>query len=536
MDFPVIVAGGGPVGLATAYELQSRGIQVLLVERNASTTRHPKMDVTNGRSMELFRRFGLAEAIRDVAVPRSSPMDVVWVTRLSEWVLARFAYPNVDEWRDEIRRVNDGAQPLEPYMRLSQVVLEPTLRALLEQSPHVEVRFGWSFEHFDDDGESVHVTLREVATGRLEKKRCALLAGCDGGGSLVRERLGFSWEGEHNVARFYMVHFRSEARDLLQRFGIAWHYQSPTGSTLIAQDDREIWTLHCLLPEDAASEDIDPAQLVFDALGREIPIEVIQANPWSPHLVLSTGYGRGRVWLAGDAVHQVIPTGGYGMNTGIGDAADLAWKFAAVLEGWGGPLLLSSIEAERRPVGAGVVKASGGHMQVRFEIAKAYDPIIHEATPEGAAARMKYGKLISSLGNLENEARGVELGYRYRHSPIVCAEGDEPGWTARDYVPSTWPGARAPHVFLEDGTAIFDLFGPWFTLLRFTDASAEPLLDAARLRNVPVELLDVRDEKAHAIYERDFILIRPDQHVAWRGNVMPDDPLAVVDRVRGAAQ
>ncbi|MCW6536752.1 FAD-dependent oxidoreductase [Sphingomonas lycopersici] len=536
MDFPVIVAGGGPVGLATAYELQSRGIQVLLVERNASTTRHPKMDVTNGRSMELFRRFGLAEAIRDVAVPRSSPMDVVWVTRLSEWVLARFAYPNVDEWRDEIRRVNDGAQPLEPYMRLSQVVLEPTLRALLEQSPHVEVRFGWSFEHFDDDGESVHVTLREVATGRLEKKRCALLAGCDGGGSVVRERLGFSWEGEHNVARFYMVHFRSEARDLLQRFGVAWHYQSPTGSTLIAQDDREIWTLHCLLPEDAASEDIDPAQLVFDALGREIPIEVIQANPWSPHLVLSTGYGRGRVWLAGDAVHQVIPTGGYGMNTGIGDAADLAWKFAAVLEGWGGPFLLPSIEAERRPVGAGVVEASGGHMQVRFEIAKAYDPIIHEATPEGAAARTKYGKLISSLGNLENEARGVELGYRYRNSPIVCAEGDEPKWTARDYVPSTWPGARAPHVFLEDGTAIFDLFGPWFTLLRFTDASAEPLLDAARLRNVPVELLDVRDEQVHAIYERDFILIRPDQHVAWRGNVMPDDPLAVVDRVRGAGQ
>jgi 2-polyprenyl-6-methoxyphenol hydroxylase-like FAD-dependent oxidoreductase len=536
VDFPVIVAGGGPVGLATAYELQSRGIRVLLVERNATTTRHPKMDITNGRSMELFRRMGVAEAIRDAAVPRSSPMDVVWVTRLNEWELARFPYPDVDSWREQIRQTNDGSQPLEPYMRLSQVVLEPTLRALLERSPLVEIRFGWAFESFEDDGEGVEVTLREVATGRSETRRCALLAGCDGGGSLVREALGFRWEGVHNVAPFYMVHFRSHARDLLQRFGIAWHYQSPGGATLIAQDDSEIWTLHCILPEGAAAEEVVPEQLVFEALGREFPLEVIQANPWSPHLVLATGYGGGRVWLAGDAVHQVIPTGGYGMNTGIADAVDLAWKFAAVLEGWGGSALLSSIEAERRPVGAGVVEASGGHMQIRFEIANAYDPVIHEATPEGRAAREKYGDLIASLGNLENEARGVELGYRYRGSPIICSEGDEPEWDARRYVPSTWPGARAPHVFLTDGTAIFDHFGPWFTLVRFTEAEAEPLLAAARQRGVPVKLLDVRDGHARAIYERDLVLVRPDQHVAWRGNAMPEDPLAVVDRIRGAAQ
>ncbi|MDR7156697.1 2-polyprenyl-6-methoxyphenol hydroxylase-like FAD-dependent oxidoreductase [Sphingobium xenophagum] len=536
MDVPVIVAGGGPVGLATAFELQARGVDVLLVERNPSTTRHPKMDVTNGRSMEIFRRLGIAEAIRDVAVSRSNPMDVVWVTRLAEWELARFHYPNVDEVRALIKERNDGSQPLEPNMRLSQVVLEPKLKEFLEKCPRVEMRFGWAFEGFEEDDEAVTVKLREVASDKIEYKRCALLAGCDGGGSLTREQLGFSWQGNLNVARFYMVHFHSDATDLLQNFGIAWHYQSPLGSTLIAQDDKQIWTIHCILPEDVDASSIEPERLVFEALGREFPIEVIQANPWSAHLVCANGYGHGRVWMAGDSVHQVIPTGGYGMNTGMGDAADLAWKYAAVLEGWGGPKLLTSIDTERRPVGERIIEASGTHMRTRLRIAEAYNPMIHEDSVEGAQARANYGKLIQDLGNLENEAHGIELGYRYRSSPIICHEDDEPQWQVRSYVPSTWPGVRAPHVFLESGTAIFDLFGPWFTLIRFTDASPEPLLHAASERNVPLTLLDIKEQHVRGIYERDFVLIRPDQHVAWRGNTMPEDPFAVIDRIRGATE
>jgi 2-polyprenyl-6-methoxyphenol hydroxylase-like FAD-dependent oxidoreductase len=180
IEVPVLVVGGGPVGLTTALALQRRNIRVLVVERNPTTTRHPKMDVTNGRSMEHFRRLGIADRIRDIAVPRDHCMDVAWVTRLSEWELARFEYVNVHEWHDNIRAQNDGSQPLEPNMRLSQVVLEPALREILETCPLVDLRFGWAFESLTQDAEGVTATIRNTATGVTETVRCALLAGCDG--------------------------------------------------------------------------------------------------------------------------------------------------------------------------------------------------------------------------------------------------------------------------------------------------------------------------------------------------------------------
>ncbi len=533
-EFQVVVAGGGPVGLTTALDLVNRGVRVLVLERNPATTRHPKMDVTNGRSMEHFRRLGVAERIRDKAVPRENCMDVTWVTRLSEWELARFKYPNVHEWREQIRQHNDGSQPLEPNMRLSQVVLEPELRDLLEASPLAEIRFGWAFEDFAEDEDGVTVTALEVATGKRHEIRCALLAGCDGGGSVVREKLGFELNGDFNVLRVFMTHFRSPAKDFLQSFGVVWHYQSPDGSTLIAQDDEQIWTLHAMLPPGTDEAAIDPKQIVYRALGREFPLDVLQANAWSPHLVVTSGSGRGRVWLAGDSVHQLIPTGGYGMNTGIAESADLAWKFAAVLQGWGGPRLLDTIDTERRPIAQLSVNASRENAGVRLQIAQNYDPVIHQDTPAGAAARDKLGKLILELGNAENESLGVELGARYRNSPIICHEGDEPEWDRVRFIPSTWPGVRAPHVFLESGEAMFDLFGPGFTLIRFADVDVDSLTAAAAARGVPLKLLDVRDANARKIYERDLVLVRPDHYVAWRGDAAPADALAVIDHVRGA--
>jgi len=563
-EIPVLIAGGGPVGLVLALELEHRGIDAILVERNAHTTRHPKMDVTNGRSMEHFRRLGIAAEIRSHGVPSDHPMSVVWSTRAGEWELARFEYPSVDWGRDIIRYVNDGSLPLEPDLRISQVVLEPVLKGILEKrGSHVQVRFGWGLENFDQDDEGVTATVRSTETGETETIRSRYMAGCDGAGSVTREGLGIAlddlsvrdlmratggaWKALTGAVkgllrgqrppdgRVYMIHFKSQDRAFFERFGTSWHIQSPVGGTIISQNDVDTWTIHVPLSSGMDAEAIDPRQFLFERLGAEIDCEIIVANPWRPRLSLAKSYGEGRVWLAGDSAHQVIPTGGYGMNTGVGDAVDLGWKLAALLEGWGGPELLPSYEVERHHVGLRNRYASARHMSVRMRIGEAYTPLVHEDSPRGEQARRHLGARIQELGNLENEALGVEIGYRYDASPVVCQEGGSaPPYEMEQYVPSTWPGARLPSLFLADGSAVLDRLGRGFTLLRLADRDTTSLERAAAERGVPLEVVDVRDARARALYERDLVLVRPDQHVAWRGDTAPNDALAVIDRVRGA--
>lgn len=533
-DCDVLIAGGGPVGLLLAYELQARGVSVILVERNRETTRHPKMDITNGRSLELMRRFGLAERVRDVAVPRDHGMDVVWVSRFSEWELARFRYADPLTRQAEIRARNDGSQPLEPDMRLSQIVLEPLLRDALVATGKVDVRFGVELTGFEQDADGV--TARVIdRDGRRVAIRARLLAGCDGGRSTVRAALGIECSGQWAVAQLYMVHFALDDAAAMRRHGRAWHYQAPLGATLIAQDDDRTLTLHKLLPPGTDVAAIDPRAFLYATLGLEFGCTILRANAWTPHLVVADRYGAGRVWLAGDAAHQYVPTGGYGMNTGVGDAADLGWKFAAFVQGWGGDGLLASIERERRPVGLANCQAAAAHAAVRGQIDRAYTPDIHADSAAGAAARAALGAHILALGNAENEARGIEFGYRYRDTPIIVRDTDdaEPEWRQLDYVPSTWPGARPPHLFLADGSALFDHFGMGFTLVVFVADDGAALLDSAAALGLPLKILRIDDAAVRAVYERDYVLIRPDQIVAWRGNQLPADCRALLDTVRG---
>lgn len=562
----VLIAGGGPVGLILALELEHRGIDAILVERNPTTTRHPKMDVTNGRSMEHFRRLGILDEIRSHAVPSDHPMTVVWCTRLAEWEVARFDYPSIDWGRDIIRYVNDGSLPLEPDMRISQVVLEPVLKGILERdSKHVDVRFGQALESFVEDDEGVTATLRDSATGETSEIRCQYLAGCDGASSVVRKQLGIELDelsqrdlmsaaggilqtlkglvkGLLRGARppsgaMYMIHFKSNDLDFMERFGTVWHIQSPVGGTIISQNDEDTWTIHVPLPGGVDADAIDPKTFLFDHVGAEFECEVIVANAWRPRLCLARSYGAGRVWLAGDSVHQVIPTGGYGMNTGVGDAVDLGWKLAAALEGWGGDQLLPSYDAERRAVGFTNRAASARHMGIRLQIGAAHSPVVHEDSEAGARAREAFGAKILELGNLENEALGIEIGARYDASGVVCYEGETPPPVEMaSYVPTTQPGARIPSLFLEDGRALFDFLGKGFTLLRLADVDATPLVEAARERGVPLDIVDLREERVRTIYERDLVLVRPDQHVAWRGDAAPTDAISVIDRVRGAIE
>ncbi|MGY4506383.1 2-polyprenyl-6-methoxyphenol hydroxylase-like FAD-dependent oxidoreductase [Bradyrhizobium sp. GM24.11] len=311
---PILIAGGGPVGMTLANVLAHFGIRSMVVEKNATTTRHPKMDITNSRSMELFRKFGLADALRHAAVPEDHSFDVSWITSLAGYELHRFRYMTPSEFRKQIRVKNDGTQPLEPPMRVSQVEIEPVLKKSIDARPEVDVRFGVAFESFEEKDDRVIAVLREQGTGAQEQVSCQYLVGCDGGSSRVRAGLGIQLEGQSRVGELYMIHFRSTERDLLQRWGVAWHYQSPLG-TMIAQNDDDIWTLHVpVLPGQDATK-LDPRALVEAYAGRPFAFDILVANAWTPHLLVAESYGRGRVLLAGDSAHQFIPTGGYGMNS-----------------------------------------------------------------------------------------------------------------------------------------------------------------------------------------------------------------------------
>jgi 2-polyprenyl-6-methoxyphenol hydroxylase-like FAD-dependent oxidoreductase len=532
----VLIAGGGPVGMTLACELVQRGVTCMLVERNADTTRHPKMDITNARSMELFRRLGLVDALRSVAVPEMNNFDVSWITSLSGHELHRFRYPSVAEWRRMIRDRNDGSMPGEPPMRVSQVEIEPVLRRVLVGA-RVEARWGIALEDLSQDMNGATATVR-TADGATEQVRCHYLVGCDGGTSRVRNCLGIRLDGQARVMPRFMTHFCSTATDVLQRWGVAWHYQSAAGS-LIAQNDRDIWTLQTRWPQDMAPESVDPHVLLRGFAGCDFDYEILVANAWTPHLVVAERYRLGRVFLAGDAAHQYIPTGGYGMNTGVGDACDLGWKLAAVLRGFGGPGLLASYDAERRPVGWRNCEASKRHTQVRAEIATLYRGDLTAAGSEGDAARVQAGRRIAAIGNAENESFGIELGYAYSRSPVICAESgmDIPDDPLR-YVPTTAPGVRLPSVFLDGGVPIFDRLGRWFTLICVGVPPSGPLLAAAAKHRMPLEVLQTDQRNLIKVYGSGLLLVRPDQHIAWRGRACEDSRAAgaIVARVLGREQ
>jgi 2-polyprenyl-6-methoxyphenol hydroxylase-like FAD-dependent oxidoreductase len=499
----VLIAGGGPVGMTLAHVLAHFGVRSILVERNETTTRHPKMDITNARSMELFRRVGLADKLRAVAVPESQPFDVSWITTLTGEELHRFVYPGVAQFREKMRALNDGTMPSEPPMRVSQVIIEPVLKAAIEASPLIDVRFGTAFESFVQDQHGVSVTL---LTG--ETIRADYLIGCDGGGSRVRELLGIGLSGQARVAQRFITHFRSKETHLLQRWGAAWHYQSDKG-TLVAQNDRDTWTLLSRFPDGLTFDEVDPSKLIEAFVGAPIDHEIIVCNAWWPNLLVADSFGERRVLLAGDAVHQVIPTGGYGMNTGVGDAFDLGWKLAAMLNGFGGAKLLASYEQERRPVALANCAGSARHNGVRIKNGALYGAGLGNA---------EMARQIAAHGNRENESFGLEMGYSYHASPIVLPSPTEaPSTDPVAYVPTTLPGSRLPSVFLADGSNLHEHLGPWFTLLCLADCDAKGFAEAACAMGIPLQIARVDMTGHEALYQGPALLVRPDQHIAWRG-------------------
>jgi 2-polyprenyl-6-methoxyphenol hydroxylase-like FAD-dependent oxidoreductase len=532
LDTQVRVVGAGPVGLTLAIELGRRGVGCTIVEQKPAPAKLPKMERCNARTMEIYRRMGIVEKVRAAGLPAHCPMDVFIVTSLIEPPLLHLPYPSVAEARAQIAAKNDGTLPLEPYQLISQYTLEPLLKSIAETIPRVSVRYGCTFVSFAQDAAGVTAEI-ETAAGAREQISADYLVGCDGGTSTVRRQLGIKLAGDADLARFRQALFRCD--DLYERISIGkgrhYHVADGRATFLIVQDDTRHFTLHATVESDA-----EMATMFEKAVAMPVAYDMLSVGEWRQNLLLAERYGEGRVFLAGDAVHLVIPTGGLGMNSGVGEATDLAWKLAAVLQGWGGPGLLASYEIERRQVGERNVAASRFAAKGRRAWRAEYRPCLRDNTPEGAAARAHLARFADREQRKSNEMIGAELGYRYVDSPIIWPEpGEGPPHEFIDYVPSTWPGARLPHVWLNDGTALHDRIGDGFTLLRLgrTRADAAPLAQAVRATGAPLDVLDIKDETPRAVYGCDLLLVRPDLHVAWRGNGLPDSPAQVAARVTG---
>jgi 2-polyprenyl-6-methoxyphenol hydroxylase-like FAD-dependent oxidoreductase len=516
VDTEVLVVGAGPVGLTLAIALGQAGVRCTLIERKPAPQFLPKMERCNARTMEIFRRMGIAAKVRAAGLRADVPMDVWLIRAMNQAPLLHLPYPSVDQARREIDACTDGSLPLEPYQLISQYTLEPLLKAEAEKL--VDVRYGCEFLSFEQDGQGV------VSRVGKDKIHSRYLVGCDGGGSVVRQQLGIKLSGEGDLLRLRQALYRCD--ELFERIpigpgpGRGRHYHVADGQAtfLIMQDSTRHWTLHATVERDA-----DMAPQFEKTVGVPVKYEMLYVGEWKQNLLLAERYRERRVFLAGDAVHLVIPTGGLGMNSGVGDAVDLAWKLAGTLRGWGGPGLLDSYEAERRPVGERNVAAS------RY----------------ASLGRRKWRGLWRNLDELvetarieqpkSNEMIGAELGYRYAGSPLIVEESGGPDDDFRRYVPSTWPGTRLPHVWLDGHVAMQDRLGPGYALLRLGRGPQETsgLEKAMAERGAPFRVLDVPDAAARDLYGFDLILLRPDLHVAWRGNRAPDAPAKLAARVTG---
>lgn len=523
IETEVLISGGGPAGLTLAIDLGQRGIKTVLVEKLEKHGIHPKLERCNARTMEIFRRLGISEKVRAAGFPRDCPMDVFIITTMVDPPVLHLPYGSVAELQKDIREHNDGTRSLEPYQLISQYTLDPLLRSIAETTPNVTVLFGHELVSFEQDKDGVTTQVRKH-DGSMLTIRSAYLAGCDGGSSPVRKQLGIKLEGKGGIRHMRSALFRSD--DLFERIpiGKGRHYHCIGDSdytSITVQDSTRHFRMNTLYKEE---EDLEAKFRRY--VGFDIECETLHTGEWKQNLLCADKLGEGRVFIAGDAAHLVIPTGGLGMNTAVGDVIDLSWKLAGTLRGWGGPALLPSYLSERLQIGKRNVGASTVASEGRAGWRSYYKPNINDKTPEGEATRRQVREVADYEQRKTNEILGIELGYRYIESSIIChEEGGAPAPDSRDYTPTTWPGARPPHMWLKDGTALHDHLGKGYTLLKIGPGAPDTagLEEAMRRTGAPFEVFEVDDEHVLQVYGVPLLLLRPDLHVAWRGRTAPGD-------------
>lgn len=541
---PVLICGGGPVGLSLACELGHRGIGCLVAERNEGINTHPRANVVASRSMEHFHRWGIAQQVVNAGLPLDYPVQVVFTTRIVGREIFRFSFPSYAQClKPTVQMLQDLPELAQSrYFKASvaQSDLEPVLRDAALATKHAELLFGWKLVEFAQDDDTVTARLVHTATGRSRTVRSAYLVACDGGKSEVRSALGIALRGKSELGQFVGVYFRSKQfmrRHQLGRATLYWAMNAQSPGIFIAIDGHEHFTFQRSLAPGEQPESIDPKAAVDAAFGEPLECEILSVQPWKAHQLVAERLRDRRVFLAGDAAHLFVPTGGFGMNTGIADAVDLGWKLAATLDGWGGPGLLDAYHVERHPVAVrNTTEAADNYLKILPAFQRGRDLEQPGAVGDKACNEVAQG---IAAGRKHFAATGIHLGYRYEDSPICIPDGTAPTPDhPQQYIPTTRPGARAPHFALPDGSSTLDWFGDGFTLVvsgnNDVSADVERIAQAARQARLPLHVQRLTDPHATTLYARRLVLVRPDGHVAWRGDSAPDAVIgAVLARAAG---
>jgi 2-polyprenyl-6-methoxyphenol hydroxylase-like FAD-dependent oxidoreductase len=541
----VLVAGGGPCGLMLANELGRRGIRTLLVDPKPTTAFNPQANATQARTMEHFRRLGFADEMRAQGLPADHPTDIAYFTRYTGYELARLSLPTAAEAVRNVRGMSGSWSAAELPHRVSQKFVEAVLRRHAQAHAGNEIRFGWQLAEFEDQGDEVTAVVQPSAGGEPQRVRARYLVGADGPRSLVRNKLGIAWGGASGVRRDFMggqmfaVYLRAPQFYEVFPHARAWMYVSvnPERRAFMASvDGRSEFAFHAAVHEgenaDAWTE-ADARRVYAQALGREIPIEVLSFGTWTAgHSLVAESFQRGRVFIAGDAAHLFTPTGGLGYNTAVEDAVNLGWKLASVLRGASPPALLDSYEPERKPLALrNTAYARHFADSVGLYMAR---PVLEDDSAPGEAARADAAVHLNAHVRLEFNIPGVTFGGRYDGSPIIVADGTAPPPDAANvYVPTACPGGRPPHAWLADGRSLFDSFhGGWTLLALGPDLPAtDAFVQAARELALDLRVVQHPDSALRDLYQARLALIRPDQIVAWRG----DDASPAADVLRRAS-
>jgi 2-polyprenyl-6-methoxyphenol hydroxylase-like FAD-dependent oxidoreductase len=527
----VLIAGGGPCGLMLAIELGRRGVHTFLVDEKPDTAFNPQANATQARTMEYYRRLGFAAEVRFAGLPSDYPTDIAYFTRFATYELARFRLPSARQAHSRATPLAIGWSAAELPHRISQKYVERILRKHAEAAG-AAINFGWRLIDFTDSGDGVEAAVEAVDGSACRRMRAAYLVGADGPRSFVRNRLGLRYTGATGIARdfmggrMYAIYLRCPHFYDVVPHPRAWMhvtYNRDRRAFMAAVDGRGEFAFHTQLrdhEDESLITDGDAHAMFERAVGRPIRAELLSRGSWTAgHSLVAEHFGRGRALLAGDAAHLFTPAGGLGYNTAVEDAVNLGWKLAHVVKGNAPATLLDSYEIERQALARRNTAYARG---LADSLAYMPAPVsLEDATNEGEEARRDAGRHLHAHARMEFSIPGITLGGRYDNSPIVVSDGTSPPPDAMNrYEATACPGGRPPHVWLTENVSLFDRFGLDWALLRLGPHApdATSFRAVASAFGLKLRIVDIPDHTVRDLYERDLVLIRPDQMVAWRGD------------------